>query len=272
MSADRFETLTPDERRARDAVRALEAPRAEPSFRARLKQDFVSGRIGERRALVLARPWWRSAWALAPAATAVAAAIVIILNRGPEWTVMSARGDGIAIVDDVPVPMAHMSEEARRLRPGARVRVPEGASLDLAAAGTLMMEIAPGSDVILPATPRRWFGRAVAARVGSGIARFTTGPSFHGARLAVATPEAGVEVTGTTLAVICEPAGTCVCVFEGVVRVTARGGSSEMVGAGRRRFVFRDGRAPESAEMRPTERTRLGNIHDHRAEWLGGGR
>ena len=69
---------------------------------------------------------------------------------------------------------------------------------------------------------------------------------------------------------ICEPTGTCVCVFEGVVDVAAMGGTTEPVSAGRRRFVFNDGRAPVVAEMRPGEHDRLGEMHRHRDEWLDG--
>jgi ferric-dicitrate binding protein FerR (iron transport regulator) len=87
--------------------------------------------------------------------------------------------------------------------------------------------------------------------------RVTTGASFKGARLSLVTPEAAIEVTGTTLAVICEPTGTCVCVHEGVVRVGPRGGDMLAVPAGRRRYIFNDGRAPELAEIRPVEHVEL---------------
>jgi ferric-dicitrate binding protein FerR (iron transport regulator) len=273
MSRDPIEP-TADERRAGDAVRALEAARPEPAFRARLRQDFVTGRIGERAVVRLSPPWWRRGWAaaLAPAAAVVVVLLVAGVNRGPQWTVMAANGDGIAVVDGVPMPMPHAAEEARRLRAGARVQVPPGASLDLAGSGTMMMEIAGGAEVTLPATPGRWFARGVEAHVRSGTVRFSTGARFHGARLHVETPEAGVEVTGTTLAVICEPRGTCVCVYEGVVRVRAHGGSIESVSAGRRRFVYNDGRAPIEDAMLPGERTRLGEIREHRDDWQGGGR
>jgi len=101
--------------------------------------------------------------------------------------------------------------------------------------------------------------------------RAVTGPAFHGARLAVETPEARVEVTGTTLAIICEPTGTCVCVLDGRVRVGTRGGAGMAdVSAGRRRYVFSDGRPDESAAMRPNEHVALGEFRARAMPMMGG--
>ena len=61
--------LTPEEARARDALRALERPRADVTYRERLKLDFVAGRIGERRVPHPRLAWYRQpAWRLAPVA------------------------------------------------------------------------------------------------------------------------------------------------------------------------------------------------------------
>src|SRR5205085_433042 len=104
-------------------------------------------------------------------------------------------------------------------RSGARVRVPSGAAIEIAAAGDMVVQITSGTDATVPGVPGRWFGRRVEGELESGELRITTGPRFAGATLALTTPEANVVVTGTTLAVIREPAGTCVCVFDGRVRV-----------------------------------------------------
>jgi ferric-dicitrate binding protein FerR (iron transport regulator) len=101
--------------------------------------------------------------------------------------------------------------------------------------------------------------------LATGEIRIATGPDFRGARLTIATPEARVEVTGTTLAVIREPAGTCVCVMQGNVRVGAGSGAMERIEAGRRIYVFNDGRPPERAEMRPTEVAPLGELMERHA-------
>ena len=274
MSHEPPETLTPGEARARDALRQLPRPEADPAFRARLKREFVSGSItsllgdAARRAAgagsgrVVRGPWaaWAPRLAWAAAAAAIVAASVLAINHGPRWQVSGVTGSGIAVVGQRPIPLEHVAELAQALRPGLRIQVPPGASLELTAPGTLMIQVAAGTEMVLPESPGRWFGRRVTAEVRRGELRITTGASFHGARLAVNTPEARVEVTGTTLAVICEPMGTCVCALEGRVGVAARGASMEMVTGGHRRFVFNDGRPPEMAEMRATERAPLGEL------------
>jgi len=274
MTPHGLDPMTPAETRARAAVRGLERPRADAAFRERLKRDFVTGKIGERRVLELPMAWHQQrAWrlALAPVAVAALAVAVVLANRGPGWTVLETEGDGVAVVDRTPVPLAHVADLQRRLHPGARLTVPEGSEIEIATAGGMVVQVTAGTEFTLPASPGRWFGRQVAGAVRHGVIRVTTGPAFQGARLRLDTPEATVEVTGTTLAVICEPVGTCVCVYDGVVRVGARGAAAESVPGGRRRFVFNDGRPPEQAEIRPAEIQNLGTFRDRRRGWLEGG-
>ncbi|MEK7330313.1 MAG: hypothetical protein AAB113_05875, partial [Candidatus Eisenbacteria bacterium] len=143
MTPHRPDPLTPDETRARDAVRGLDRPRADAAFRERLKRDFVTGRIGERRVLELPLAWHqRLAWrlALAPVVLAALAVAVVLANRGPGWTVLATAGDGVAVVDQTPVPLAHGEELQRRLHPGARLTVPAGAEIELASAGRLVVQ------------------------------------------------------------------------------------------------------------------------------------
>ena len=273
MNDERPDLVTPEAARAREALRALAPPRPDPVFRERLKRDFLTGRIGERRALALPVPRRRRlAWrlALTPAALALLAVAAWMANRGPGWSVMATQGEGTATVDGVPVPLARREELVRRLRPGARLTVPAGAEVELASLSGLVVQVTAGTEFTLPATPGRWLQRRVTGAVRHGEVRVTTGHAFAGALLRLDTPEAAVEVTGTTLAVICEPAGTCVCVYDGVVRVGPGGTGMVSVPIGRRRFVFNDGRPPESAEIRPMEKTKLGMFRDNHREWLEG--
>jgi len=273
MNAERPDPVTPEVARAREALRGLTPPRADPAFRERLKRDFVTGRIGEHRALEMPVTWHRRlAWrlALAPAAVTVLAVAAWNADRGPGWTVMGIQGEGAAIVDGAPVPLASRDELGRRLRPGVRLAVPSGAEVELASTSGLVVQVTAGTEFTLPATPGRWLHRRVTGALRHGEVRVTTGRAFAGALLRLDTPEAQVEVTGTTLAVICEPAGTCVCVYDGVVRVGPRGVAMDSVPHGRRRFVFNDGRPPESAEIRPIENAKLGMFRNSRREWLEG--
>jgi len=67
-------------------------------------------------------------------------------------------------------------------------------------------------------------------------------------------------VTGTTVAVIRESVGTCVCVMDGEVRMGSHAGSMGPIESGMRRFMFNDGRPVEEAEMRPVERIALAEM------------
>ena len=274
MSARAPELLTPDEKRASDAVRALAAPHAEAAYRARLKREFVSGALAAptrppRAAIpLLRRP--ALAWAALPAAAAAALIVVSALNRGPTWELVASRGAGEAVVDGVPVPLTHADELQRRLRRGARLRLPSDGEIEIALPGQMALQVTAGTDVTLPAAVGRWLGRSARASVAHGELRITTGAGFHGARLAVETPEAMVEVTGTTLAVICEPTGTCVCVLEGRVRVAGQAeGAGVMVSEGRRRYVFNDARPPESAEIRSNEQASLREFREQKRAMMG---
>jgi ferric-dicitrate binding protein FerR (iron transport regulator) len=102
----------------------------------------------------------------------------------------------------------------------------------------------------------------VEARLQSGEVRFVTGPRFRGARLTVATPEAQIEVSGTTLAVIRDSVSTCVCVLSGTVRIGPAEGAMETVPAGRRRALFRDGRTPHEMTLSPMESMKLGVLRE----------
>jgi ferric-dicitrate binding protein FerR (iron transport regulator) len=252
--------LSADQERVRALLREARTPEADPVFRTRLREAFVSGRIADAApapaAVAPARAaWWRRplvAWAAVATAALVAVLAVPAMNRAPAWRVVEIRGAGVASVDGRPVTLDHTDQLAAMLRPGARVRLPEGAVISLASAGMMTVELNAGADAVIPGLPGRWFGRASHAEVNRGVMRVATGADFKGARLTIATPAADVEVIGTTLAVICEPVGTCVCVLEGRVKVGRKGEPMEEVGPGHRRFVFLDG-TDERAGMRPTE-------------------
>ena len=72
-----------------------------------------------------------------------------------------------------------------------------------------------------------------------------TGPAFHGARLAMDTPEATAHVVGTSLALLRNAeAGTCVCVLEGKVDVSYEDGKETVaVPAGKRCICPLEGEA-----------------------------
>ena len=263
-----------DERRGLDAVRLLDEPPAREEFRARLRAAFVAGTIAEtetgRRfpwiapiqpaATRAARPWFQSPaarWAALPLAAAAAWLVVVLATAPPGWKVASISGAGVAVIDNHPVPLGHAADLERWIRPGARVSVPDGAEIEIMVPGHMVVQLTGGTEAVIP---RASMSGAFSGRLESGEVRVTTGRSFRS--LALATPEAKVEVTGTTLAVIREPAGTCVCVFEGRVRVGPSEGAMVDVERMNRRFVFNDGREPDSAGIRDIEGVELGKFRD----------
>jgi ferric-dicitrate binding protein FerR (iron transport regulator) len=252
------------EARAREAVRELHVPRAGAAFRTLLRDSFVTGAFPAPARPIVPLPWYRriGVWVAVPAAAAAALAVALVLNRGPAWEMAPMPGEGVVVVDGRPIPLNHADDLARALRPGAKVVVPEDSEMRLASAGTMVLVATGGTAFEVPSTPGRWFGREMRAGIDHGTVRILTHAGFGGARLMVHTPEAEVAVTGTTLAIICEPAGTCVCVLEGEVRMGARGGEMEPVEGGMRKLMFSDGRAPEVAEMRPMEREKLGMFRE----------
>jgi hypothetical protein len=256
------ELIAPEERRAQDSVRSLRAALPDPKFLARLSREFAGGAIPAPRrpaALPRAARAWLGGGALAAAVALIAA---VVLTRPPAWRLVGVEGDGIAILDGRPVPLAHTEELASRLRPGLRIRVPEGATLEIASAGTMDVRMLSGADFTVPRLPSLGWSKRTSCELRGGELRITTGRRFRGTRMAIETPEAAIEVTGTTLAVICDPEGTCVCVLEGRVRVGPKGGDMASVAHGMRRFVFNDARAPESGSMREEERVPLRELSE----------
>jgi hypothetical protein len=201
--------------------------------------------------------------AVLAAAAAIAVAVGIVGNRGAEWRVHQVVGTGYVQADGEPIPVERGELLAQRIHPGVELIVPETASLTIAAGSDLAMEILPGTRLTIPPAPPRWFLRKSELYARGGELRLTTGPTFQGAKLEVHTADAMIQVHGTTLAVIMEPMGTCVCVLEGEVMVGARGVSAGPEGSGgdammpvtsgQRGYMFRDGRTPERAQIRPTE-------------------
>jgi len=246
-------------------IRGLTPPRAEPSFRERLKRDFVSGSVGDRPRGVAISPHRRRpilGWASGLSAAAAVAFLVAALNQPPRWTALPSGGSGNVVVNGLSIPVRETAELTRRIRPGSRIRLESTKELDLVSSGVLAMQLSPGTEMVLPPPPGRWFGRGARANVAGGLLRVTTGRRFHGARLAITTPDATVRVTSTTLAVIAQPAGTCVCVLEGTAHVGPHRGAMTRVRPGSRCEVAHGGQTPKTGDMLDAERPRLVDLRD----------
>lgn len=261
--------LAPGERAARDSVKALAHPSADDAFRARLREEFVSGRIGRRRGLVLRGPWFLRPQVLLPFAAGVALALVFQANRGPDWRLVAVNGDGRVWVAGREFAPTHTAALAVALRRGGRVRVEGAVTVDLSAPGVAAVALGPDADLTLSAAPNRLWSRGMSVRLESGDTWFSTGSSFRGAHLDVTTPEARVRAVGTSFAVLRHGFGTCVCVMEGHVRVAGAGtaaGEGVSVPEGMRRVVGTD----RSEETLPILEDSVHRLHAQKSRASGG--
>ena len=283
------EQPTEEEERIKRALLEASPPAAPPTFRERLKESFVSGAIevsGTAEARGRARrkaapvrglsPRSRApVWVAAAAAAAALLTIVIgTLNQGQKWMVTGVRGEGTVSVDGQPVSLSDRTTLNRLLVPGAEVKLPDGVEIDLVTGGTMALQLTRRAEMTLPPPPARWINRRTEIHVRYGDIRVTTGPKFQGSRLEVITPDADVDVTGTTLAVIVQTNGTCCCVLEGEARVgrMAAGVPTDMqpVTSGRLRFIWKGNRPPSFDHMRDMERIKLAEFRDAQRPWLEG--
>ena len=261
--------LTPEESRAREKVRGLSHPSPDPEFAARLRREFATGSVqspqADPRGRTPGRPWFadrrRSALVTATAGVFLLFSVVgaWYANRGPSWEVSGTRGTGTLTVDGEVVALTEIS---RHLASGRRLALQGDLEVDLVVPGAVFMQIVAGSSLTLPRAPGRWFARSARGEVHAGELRVVTGPRFAGARLVLRAPDASAEITGTTVAIICEPAATCLCVFTGTASMIGPDRLPVQVAPGTRRTVYRDGSSPLVEEIRPMERMKLDMLNE----------
>lgn len=292
MSREYKRPMTEEERAARELLRSLPDVKADADFRARLRARFQQPAPAEDRPetdrMQARRPAQRPAlrraarslpaakvppgkrprpshrverWIVAGVSLAAAVLLVVALLRGSpadDWTV---RADATATltIDGAPHPVAGLDPD--RLRPGARVRSGDH-EVVLQAGREMVWVLTPHTEATLPV--RSGPSREVAeSAVHEGELRITTGPDYR-LRLRIETQEAVVEVAGTTLAVIRNATGTCLCVYEGTVRMDHRGDADPPrdVPAGKRWVIQADGTSLPFADLEGGESMKLQMLHD----------
>lgn len=247
-----------EEAKARGLLQRLLHPAPDPSFHARLRHEFAGGEIAIPIARMTAR--WRAATVAAAgvAAMLLLAAAAVLLNRSPDWVVVGASGSGTVMLDGREVAVPGLGH---RVAAGRRLEMRGDRQLDLHLPGFVVLQIPPGGEVTLP-SPGRWFDRSLRGEIRGGEVRCVTGPRLPGSRLVFIGPDATIEVSGTTFAIICEPGATCLCVLEGSATMITADGGAERVAPGTRRTVYRSGAPPLLEEIRPGERMKLGMLAD----------
>jgi hypothetical protein len=266
MTDDARGNLDPQQRRARDAVRGLGTPSADPAFRARLKEQFVAGAVPEPKSPVATRPparipWF--SWGTLAAAAALAWA-VLGLNSLPGPELLVVHGPGTVVVDGRTID-ATGPDFARVLEPGVRLQVGDETSLDILYPGSLVWRLAPGTDFVLPGRPGRWFRRTVTADLALGEVSVRTGPDFAGGRLHVVTPTGAAVVSGTLINIFHNEELSCFCLHDGTARVVVGGTDLGEIPAMKRRVVFSDDREPVIADIAPPHLEHMLSLDRERA-------
>ena len=234
-------------------------------FNERLTKELSSGRLREPvprlERIPPRRPRHLLRLATGVSAASATAVLLAAFNQPPRWTALPGAGSGNLFVDGSALSVSDTGGLTRRIHTGSRIRLESTEDLNLVSSGLLAMQLAPGTEMVLPSPPGRWFGRAY-ARITGGRLRVTTGRRYSGARFAIRTPEATIRVTGTTLAVIAEPTGTCVCVLEGSAYVRPLRGETVRVASGSRYEVPHGAHGSGTGEISVAERAKLADLRD----------
>lgn len=236
-----------DERKIKEAIRSTGDVRADASFRERLKEEFRSGNIAEvasRPDGAAVRTWPRLAWLLVPAAAVVVLVALLVPRSATTWSVQAIRGEGQIEIDGQAISSGTPELVAAALRSGARIRVPEGLSVDVRLDDVMILEFAGGTDATVPAEPAGDSGNTVIGTVHDGELRIKTGPGFPGSELRVMTPESLTVIVGTIVSVYKGDGYTCVCVLEGTARVGIDDTDLEDVPHDHLKYFFEDGEEP----------------------------
>lgn len=254
------------EERTRRALHALPEVKARPEFRARLKRQFTEGSLAPASGFTLGRrieAWWRRPLLVTGAAVGAVALLLLAFRWGSptqNWQVDPAAAEALTRNGSAATKETRFAGGDRIVNQGLTDVVFELPNL-------VHAQLTPGSTWTLP---RRdgFFGLQLArdarysAHVEQGEVRITTMPRFHGSRLFIRTDEAEIEVTGTTLAVIRQPYGTCTCVLEGTVRMSTDDASWVSVSAGERRTRYIDGKEDLVEPILPMETMKLEMFRD----------
>ncbi|MEZ4386371.1 MAG: FecR family protein [Candidatus Krumholzibacteriia bacterium] len=260
MSRDDLQR-NPDEQRALDALRGLGTPRPSNAARARARAAFLAAPgvetpapapVGQAPA---ARPR-RANWLVPVAAAAVLAMAVfgiVEYANGPRatWRVTDVVEPGGLIG----APTEGFVTEYGRITTGPETE------LELQLGGQFRLRLRPGTEMELPAPPRRWQPREmVLTLLGGevyGIAKDLDAP------LRVVARNSETLVRGTTFAVFQTPEASCTCLWEGSVEITGRtSGEVFTLDAGKRYLVYNDGTASGPQPLDAGEVMKLQMLHD----------
>ena len=247
MSDDRSQPWSAEEQRALSALRRL--PRAEASTKARARTRAAFLAVDP----TVARPRRRNRWVALLAAAMLGALAVVMVGRQPtaEWVVLD-------VVDPAQVTAPGGPLAVGDVVTAGSLATATGAELELQLGDQLRLRLRPESALDLPAAPGRWFDRTRRLDLQAGEIYGTTGGQSLSFDLTFATGELQAGLTGTTFAVFRTDTTSCVCLWEGGIRVQpVAGGPVVDLEPGQRIWVYKDGRPAEVLPLSDMETMKL---------------
>ena len=235
--------LSPEDIRVREAVRSLSQPVADATFRDHLRESFATGAIDTRPALreTVRRnapapgTRWRRSVPLAVAAAAAAAVIFLVVGpvlRNPALNITAVHGANQIVLNGELVSCDDLTPLQAALHPGCRIEIPEGATVEVAGEGQLVMDL-EGVEFSFPRPAHRWLGGELKSTItGDGVVRMATGPGFEGSTYRLLLGDADLLVRDTVFTLTREGGEIGINVLEGELEARLPDGSSKMVGPG----------------------------------------
>ncbi|MBD3161464.1 MAG: hypothetical protein GF346_04565 [Candidatus Eisenbacteria bacterium] len=252
--------LDPELERIRRAIRNLPRVDPDPTYQAQVRRAFLEDSPAADP-VVPVRPrfrwpdWLR--FSLVPATVVAILLVLFIANRGPDWSIHRAYGDGAITIDGTSVAIDRIESAEPLLRAQESVRLGEEAGLEIRCGDLLVVEAVPGTEFTMPGRPGRWSDRSMRLHVENGEVRVLSGEEFAGHSLDLITPEGRTVLTGTIVSVFRNPELTCVCVLEGEAMIGEDAETMEPIPAGMRKVMFQDDRPALVTEIAPDHLTGL---------------
>jgi ferric-dicitrate binding protein FerR (iron transport regulator) len=236
-------------------------PLSEPAregFRAQLREEFLSqgaaaatpfgapleDRPGTASGAARRAPAGRlRRLVLAGLAVAAAVFVTFVLPGESRWQVQGMRGEGPVEIAGRRLGQTDAARLGAELSRGGTLWTFDN-TLDLGVEDGLEVRVLPGTEVTLAELPAPGTLEPYRFDLARGEVFIRTKVGFTGNPVLVDSDEVHVALTGTTLGVLRDDRGTCVCVADGEVDVRDEGGAERRVGAGQTYLVFRAGAMP----------------------------
>ncbi len=178
-------------------------------------------------------PWTRRRFVVPVAA---AAAVLVFMfapfMHDPGLNIQSVQGARQIVLNGELVPCDELSPIQAALQPGCRIEVPADATVEVAGAGSVLMDL-QGVAFTFPDTPHRVLGGDFQSTVeGDGTVRMATAPGFEGKSYRLRLGDAELSTTGSVFTVARKGGEIEISVLEGELEARLPDGSTRMVGPG----------------------------------------